>query len=154
MVLFLGAFAKLRKTSICFVMSLSMPVRQHATNRLPLDGFSWNLVSENFRKSVTKMQVWANVTRITGTLHEDLCTFMIISRWILLRMRNISDKSFTENQNTHFIFNNFFRKSYRLCYTVEKYGRVGQATDDNTIRRMRFPCHTTKARIQTHVRNI
>jgi len=26
-----------------------------------------------------------------GILHEDLCTFMIISRWILLRMRNVSD---------------------------------------------------------------
>jgi len=30
--------------------------------------------------------------RITTTLHEDLCTFMIRSSWILLRMRNISDK--------------------------------------------------------------
>ena len=29
-----------------------------------------------------------NQTRITGTLHEDLCTFMIISR-SFLRMRNV-----------------------------------------------------------------
>ena len=28
---------------------------------------------------------------------------------------------------------------------MEKYGRVGQATDDNIIRRMRFACWITKA---------
>ena len=28
---------------------------------------------------------------------------------------------------------------------VEKYGTVGQATDDNIIRRMRFACWITKA---------
>jgi len=31
-----------------------------------------------------------NLTRITSTLHEDLCTFMIVSPRILLRMRNVS----------------------------------------------------------------
>jgi len=29
-------------------------------------------------------------------------------------MRNISDKSFEENQNTHFVFNNFFSKIMSL----------------------------------------
>jgi hypothetical protein len=32
---------------------------------------------------------------------------MIISRWVLLIMRNVSDKNCTENKNTHFMFNNF-----------------------------------------------
>jgi len=46
-------------------------------------------------------------------------------------MRNVSDKSFGD-QNTHFMFSNiFFRKSCRLCDNVEKYCRTGQATDDN-----------------------
>jgi len=44
---------------------------------------------------------------VTGTLHEYLGALMIISRLILLRMRNISDKSWRENQNAYFIFNNF-----------------------------------------------
>ena len=50
-----------------------------------------------------------------GTLHEDQYTF-IISPWIFLRMRNVSEQSCRENKNTHFIFNNFFffLKSYRL----------------------------------------
>ena len=59
-------------------------------------------------------------TRITGTLHEYQCIFLIISRWILLRMRNVSDKSCRENQNTHFLFNNVFRESCCLWDTVEK----------------------------------
>ena len=49
-----------------------------------------------------------DLSRIAGTLLEDLCVFMIISRWILLGMRNVSDKSCRENQNTHFMFSNSF----------------------------------------------
>jgi len=37
-------------------------------------------------------------------------TFIITSRSILLRMVTISDKSSTENHNTHFTVNNFFPK--------------------------------------------
>jgi hypothetical protein len=33
-------------------------------------------------------------------VYEDLCAFMIISRSVLLRIRNVSDKPCTENQNT------------------------------------------------------
>jgi len=36
--------------------------------------------------------------------------FFIISRPVLLRMKNVSDKSCRENQNTHFVFSNFFPK--------------------------------------------
>jgi hypothetical protein len=43
-----------------------------------------------------------------GTLLEDYYIFFIISRSFLLRMRNVSDKSCDENQNTRFVFSNFF----------------------------------------------
>jgi len=43
-------------------------------------------------------------------LHEDYDTFLIISRPILLKTKNVSDKTFRENQNTHFMFNNYFTK--------------------------------------------
>jgi hypothetical protein len=36
---------------------------------------------------------------------------MIIPSSVLLRMRNVSGKSFRENQNTHFIFNNIFENN-------------------------------------------
>ena len=42
-----------------------------------------------------------------GTFHEDRYTFLKISRSVLLGMRNVSDKSCAENQNTHFVFSNF-----------------------------------------------
>jgi len=44
--------------------------------------------------------------RIVGTLHEDLCTFMIISRSVLPRMRNFSDKT-VEEIKTHVMFSIF-----------------------------------------------
>jgi len=38
-----------------------------------------------------------------GTLHEDLCTYMIISQLIILNMRNVADKHCKENQNTYYV---------------------------------------------------
>ena len=42
------------------------------------------------------------------TLHEDQYTFLIVSRSVLLRMKNASDKICKHNQNTRFVFSNFF----------------------------------------------
>jgi hypothetical protein len=61
---------------------------------------------------------------------------MAITRWILLRMRNFSSKSCRENQNSHFTFSNFFRKSWHLWDNVEKDDGARGATDDNTARCM------------------
>jgi hypothetical protein len=43
-----GAFAKLRKATIGFVISLFLFVRPHGTAQVPLDGFWWNLIFEPF----------------------------------------------------------------------------------------------------------
>jgi len=51
-----------------------------------------------------------NRTRMAFTLHETVNKFVIISRSVLLRMRNISDKSCRGNQNTHFMSSNVFLK--------------------------------------------
>ena len=68
-------------------------------------------VSENDGEASIVRRRWPTGGCCAMENTEDLCTFMIISRWILLRMRNVSDKSCRENQNTHFMFNNFvFRK--------------------------------------------
>jgi len=65
---------------------------------------------------------------MTGTLLVESCILMI-SRSILLRLKNVSDQTCRQNQNTHFVFNIlFFRKWFRLRDNVEKYCRVGQAT--------------------------
>jgi len=44
----LGAFTKLRKATISFVLSVCLSPL--GIVRLPLDRFSWNLVFENFSK--------------------------------------------------------------------------------------------------------
>ena len=45
-----------------------------------------------FENLLRKLKFNQNVTWTMGTLHEDLLTFMIISHFILLRMREFSDK--------------------------------------------------------------
>ena len=62
-----------------------------------------------FENLLRKFKFHENLITMTGTLHAaDRHTFMIISRSVLLRIRNISDKIYRENQNTHFEFNNRF----------------------------------------------
>jgi hypothetical protein len=72
------------------------------------------------------------MARITDTLHEDRYTFLNISRFFLLRMRNVSGK-FTETiKKPHFLYNFFFEN--RAVYEIKwkKYCTAGLATDDNT----------------------
>jgi hypothetical protein len=54
-----------------------------------------------------------------GTLREHRCTFTIISPSVFLTTRNVSDKSWGENQNTYFTFNNFSGNTCRL-WDMEK----------------------------------
>jgi len=60
-------------------------------------------------------------------------------------MRNVSDKSCRENQNTPFMFSNSFWKLCSLWDNREQYCRPRQATDDNITRRMHTACWITKA---------
>ena len=89
--------------------------------------------------------VYYNVIKITGTLFEDLCTFMIISLWIFPK-RSIFQTEIVEKIKTHFLYaKTFSPKSCRLWDNVEKCGRTRHSTDDNIKRRMRFACCTKKA---------
>jgi hypothetical protein len=62
---------------------------------------------------------------------------MMISRSCFLRTTNVSDKSILYSINCS-------RKSCRVGGNVEKYGRDGQATDDNLVRNVRLACWLTK----------
>jgi hypothetical protein len=46
----LGDFARLRKATVIFLMSVRLSVHPNGTSRLPLDGYSWNLILENILK--------------------------------------------------------------------------------------------------------
>jgi hypothetical protein len=61
-------------------MSFVMSVRPRGTYRLPLKGLSRNLIFDDFSENLPrKFTFHENLTHIKGTLHEDLCTFMIVS---------------------------------------------------------------------------
>ena len=62
-----------------------------------------------------------------------------------LSMRNVSDKSSRENQNTSVIYNTFFPIIVLFMEYVKKYGRDRQAVDGSILRRIRFACSITKA---------
>ena len=80
------------------------------------------------------------------TVHEDQCTFMIIFHWILLRKIQVSDKIFGENQNTHFMFNDYPPpQSCCVWDKVEESCRTGEATVGNITWCMHVACLITKA---------
>jgi hypothetical protein len=58
-------------------------------------------------------------TKITGTVHEDQYTYLTISYSFLLRMRNVSDKRWRENKNTHSVFSSPPPPPNRAVYNVE-----------------------------------
>jgi hypothetical protein len=61
-------------------------------------------------------------------------------------MRTSSHVTFTENQNSHFMFNNIFPENlavYEIMWKI--YGRAGHATVDHIIRRMRTTCYIPNA---------
>jgi len=76
-----------------------------------------------------KFKFHSNLTRITPTLREDQYTFLTISHALLLRMRNISDKSFRENQNTVLRSINLFFENRAVSENVHKHCRPWQTTD-------------------------
>jgi len=77
-----------------------------------------------------------------GTLHEDQCTFFIISRTLLLIMRNVSN-SCRENQITHFVFSSCFPKN-RAVYENVKKNIVETARLQMTMRGVRIACWMSK----------
>ena len=87
-----------------------------------------------------------------GTLHEDQYT-LLISRSIILRMRNVSDKSCGQNRNTHFMLNIFFfffRKSCHLWICGKMlYSRAGVMWQHGT-----WAFHAGSLRLQTRSRDI
>jgi len=115
-----------------FVMSVCPSVRPHGTARLPLDGFSWNLVYEYFFLNfVDKIQLPLKSAKNNGYFSWRPMHIKT-ARWILLRMRNVSNKSCRENRKIQFICDNFFPQIVpfmRECGTR-------QVTDDNIVQRM------------------
>jgi len=71
-------------------------------------------------------------------------TFLIISGSVLLKMRNFTDISCRENQNTHLVFSNFYFK--KSCSLFDKYKNIVElGRSQMTIWRIHIACRIPKA---------
>jgi len=76
------------KATVSFVISVCPSVRPHGTARLPLDGFSLNLIFGYFSKICLEGQVSLKSDNSKEcAVQEPLWPFVIISRSVLLRVR-------------------------------------------------------------------
>ena len=89
---FFDLFAKMQKVTISFVITVCLSIHLHGTAWLPLDTFLWNLIFEYFSKAVIKFKFHYNLTRIMGTIHEDLSKSTTTSWWILLKWKMFQTK--------------------------------------------------------------
>jgi hypothetical protein len=94
-----------------------------------------------FRKSVERIQVSLKSVKDNGYCVR---TCVIISYWIILRLRSVSEKKFVDKFNTHILCSITFREPCHLWHNVGEFGRGKQATDDDVIWRMRIACWLTK----------
>jgi hypothetical protein len=65
----LGAFEKLRKATISFIVSVSLSVRPHGSTRLLLDGFSRNFIFDY----VSKIRRENCEKRLTASSYPSVC---------------------------------------------------------------------------------
>jgi len=100
--------------------------------------FCIGVVTENLLR---KVKSHYDLKRIKGILHENLCTFMKISRSVLHTMRNFSDK-FVKIIKTHiFVHYISIRKSRPSLHN-----QTGHRSQHNTALTFR----TTKTKIQIY----
>ena len=100
-----------------------------------------------FENLARKFKCNWKLTRIIGTLHANQYKILIISRWILLRMRYVAEKICRENQDTHMLCSiTFSQKLCQLWDNAGKYSRAWQAIDDM----VHAHCLLDILRLQTH----
>ena len=102
-----GGYSKLRKATNIFFTSVRLCARN---NSAP----TWRIFTEILYFCIFQKKIFRKTQfsfkpdpKITLPLQEDVCTFVIILRWILLRMKYVSEKFCRQDQNTHFTFSNF-----------------------------------------------
>jgi hypothetical protein len=126
---YLGAFEKLRKATISFLTSARLSVRMQ---QLGSHGKDCNEIFcvRIFRKSVEKIKSLLKFDKKNEYFTWRLIYIFIISRSILLRIRNIRDKVVEKIKGDIFC-SMLFLITCLLWDNVEKYCTAGQVTNDN-----------------------
>jgi hypothetical protein len=84
------------------------------------------------RKYIEKIQVPVKSDRNNGYFNKDLWAFMLVSRSVLLRMRNISEKKVVEKIKTHILYSIAFSE-YRAMYEITRRNMVGPEMPQMTV---------------------
>ena len=116
--LFLGALEKFRKVTFSSVSFVCPTVRIELGSHWT--GFHEIWYLSIFRKSIEKVQVSLKSCNNNGhSAWRPIYIFHPISLF-LLKLRSVSDNICRNIQSTHFMFSNFFRKSYRLLDNADR----------------------------------
>ena len=84
-----------------------------------MDEFSLNLICVYFCENLSRIHKFRyDLAKIVDTLHEDVYSFMIKSRSIILQMRSRLDKMCRENYKMHFTFSKFCRAVYEIMWKI------------------------------------
>jgi hypothetical protein len=105
---FVGAFRKIAKSDykLCHVRPSVRPLQKIGSHWTDFYGISFWRIFENMSK---KYGFHPNQWIMSGTLHEEVHTLMIMFRSIFLERDTLQTKVI-QKIKTHFVFNNFFSK--------------------------------------------
>ena len=114
----LGAFAKLPKATVSFVMSACLSVRMEQL------GSHWMYFHEIrhlsiFRKYLEKIPVLLKSDKNSGAVREDLCKYTV-SRCIIFRMRNVSNKTCRKKSKRLFYVQKLFSENCAVYEVIRK----------------------------------
>jgi hypothetical protein len=128
----LSALATLGEETISFVISVRLSAHKEQLGSHLTD---WHkiLYFDIFRKSFQNVHASLKSDIMMGTLHGNRGTFQIIVRWVLLKMRAVSDKSCRETRNTHFMSNTSFFFENRAHYEIVWKNMVEHSRQQVTI---------------------
>jgi hypothetical protein len=138
------------KSTISFViLSVCPSVRPHEQL-----GSHWTNFREIWYLSIFRISFENNQVPLSDNNNNGYFTWKAIQVYVFSPSSYRNEKSFRQklykSKKTHFVFSNFSHRNHAIYVNCEKYGKARQATDDNVIRRMRFVCRITKAKIHTY----
>jgi hypothetical protein len=150
-----SAITKLRKA--IYLTHACLPVCPPKSNTTAFIGRNFmeiHIGGYFFRNSPAKLNCLWNQTRISGTLHEQLCQFLAARRF-LVTIRNVSDKNCREHQKDALGLINFSWKSFRLWDNVKKmysqtdYSVICPLCNSEYVIHIAFPRQKWKSQLAT-----
>ena len=117
-------------------MSVCPSVRPHGTTRLPRDEFSGKLAFQHILKIFRENSSFIKIDKNNGYCTQKQSTFVILSRSILVRMRNVSEKSVDKKNHAPYVHQ--FLSENRAVYEPKRKNVVEPGSLQMAMRLMCF----------------